>query len=43
MMLRSVLNGRFRQLPGKKDLDPMRREGSLARFCANTDDGKSDR
>ena len=30
MMLRSVLNGRFRQLPGKKGLDPMRRDGGFA-------------
>lgn len=30
MMLRGVLNGRFRQLSGKKDLDPVRGEGGLA-------------
>ena len=30
MMLRGVVNGRFRQLSGKKDLDPMRGEGGLA-------------
>ena len=30
MMLRGVLNGRFRQLSGKNDLDPMRGEGGLA-------------
>lgn len=30
MTLHGVLNGRFRQLSGKKGLDPMSGEGSLA-------------
>jgi hypothetical protein len=41
-MLRGVLDDMFRQLSGRKELDPMSGEGACS-VCANTDGGKNDR
>ncbi len=40
MMLRGVLNGRFRQLSGKKDLDPMRERVVLQGLCQHRRQGE---